>query len=391
MTVSANPPGAPAEAGLPAYARSLAPALGARTRPESVRQLPAATVRDLRAAGFLRALQPRRHGGLELSFPEFADTALELGAACASTGWAFVILNSAWLLAGFPEQAQEDVWSDDPGAVVGSVLAPSPHVRAVEGGYRVSGRWPFASGIVHADWEIVGGLDLGGGAPGVRLFLLPRADLATDDDWDSIGLRATGSATATADDVFVPAHRSAPLAAFRRGREDAAEPLYRLPLGAFFPPSLAAPVVGSARAACEEWRRWSERRTTRGGSQRAATEVPVQIRLAEAAAEIDAAALLLRRDVEEAWSAALAGETWSEWQRARGRRDGAYAVELCVRAIDRLFAASGGRAVADAGGIQRAWRDVHTAAGHIAFRWDEAATAYGRVELGLGFDNPFFD
>jgi 3-hydroxy-9,10-secoandrosta-1,3,5(10)-triene-9,17-dione monooxygenase len=372
-------------------ARTLAPALAERTKSEAQRQLPDDTVRDLRAGGFLRALQPRCHGGLELSFPEFFETVMELGAGCMSTGWTSVVLNSAWLVAGFADEAQRDAWADQPDAVVGSVLAPSPEVRRVRGGYRISGRWPFSSGIVHADWQIVGGLDLTGGPPGVTLFLLPRSDLDVEDDWNSLGLRATGSATAVANDAFVPAHRCAALAGFRRGHADAASPLYRLPLGAFFPPSLAAPVVGAARAACEEWGRWTADRTIRGGSQRAAAEVPTQIRLAEAAAEVDAASLLLRRDVQEAWRVAARGDGFSERQRARGRRDGAYAVGLCVSALDRLFAASGGRGVAAPDGIQRAWRDAHTAAGHIAFRWDEAATVAGRVELGLGFDNPFFD
>ena len=362
---------------------------------ERTRTLSSATIQTFKQARFFQVLQPARFGGLEMGFDVLMDIAIELGKGCGSSAWVCVVLNSGWLVAGYPVEAQYDVWNDHPDAIIGNVLAPSIDITPVAEGYRVSGKWSFASGIDHSDWHIVSGLVLSEGRPPeIKLFLLPRRSYEIVDDWHTVGLRGTGSRTIVARDVFVPHHRAVSLADFRTGTQPGADvnpnPIYRVPLGVLFPILLASPIVGVALGAYARWRQWTETRLTQG-IQRVAEQIPTQMRLAEAAVEIDAAELLLRRDMTETMQMLATGEPFTLWHRARSRRDGAYAIELCVRAIDRLFAASGGRGLYDDNPIHRAWRDVHAAAAHITYRWDGAATVFGRIEFGLGFDNPFFD
>jgi len=362
---------------------------------EAARTLPTETVKELKDAGFFRVLQPARFGGLEMGFDVLMDIAIEIGKGCGSCAWVFAVLNSGWMVAGYPEAAQLEVWGQHPDAIIGSVLAPSLEVSPVGGGYRIGGRWRFCSGIDHADWQIVSGFTFpDGGPPEVTLFLLPRQDYVIEDDWHTAGLRGTGSKTVVAKDVFVPQYRAVSMASFRTGSQPGAavnrNPLYRMPMGIPLPLCLASTVLGMGLGTYEIWRQWTSRRLTRG-VQKVAQQAPVQIRIAEAAAEIDAAELLLRRDMTEAVQMLAAGESFTPWHRARSRRDGAYAIELCIRAIDRLFAASGGSGLYSDNSIQRAWRDVHAAGAHIGLRWDDAATTFGRIEFGLGFDNPFFE
>ncbi|MBV9411190.1 MAG: flavin-dependent monooxygenase, partial [Acidimicrobiia bacterium] len=200
-------------------ARSLAPRLRERAPDaERLRRLPDDTVSDLQAAQIFRIMQPKRYGGLELGFDVLAEAALELGRGCGSTGWVSIVLNGGWFLASFPEQAAEDVWGDDAGALVGGVLAPSPTVSREDGGFRISGRWPYSSGIDHCAWNIVSCFEFReSGPPDVRLFLVPKRDYTVEDTWFTLGLRGTGSKTTVVDKVFVPEHRTLLLGELREG------------------------------------------------------------------------------------------------------------------------------------------------------------------------------
>ena len=378
------------------YAHALVPTLRDRaTETEAARMLPAETIREMKKAGLFGLLQPVRFGGLELGFDVLMEIAIELGRGCGSTAWVLIVLNSGWLVAGYPEEAQHDVWGHDRGAVIGNVLAPSMDVSEVTGGYRLSGSWSFASGIDHADWEVLSGMTYSNaGLPEIRLFLLHHSNYEIIDDWRAVGLSGTGSKTVVVKDVIVPYHRSVLLSDFRSGTQPGgrvhSNPLYRMPIGIAFPLSLPSSVIGLARGAYDCWREWAANRLTRG-TQRIAEKASVQFMLGAAAAEIDSAEAILRRDMSEAVRAQVRGEPFTAVHRARNRRDGAYAIKLCVRAVDRLFAASGAHGLYDASPIHRAWRDVHAAAAHVGFRWDDAAVNFGKFEFGLGTDNSFFD
>src|SRR5215471_6574062 len=192
-------------------ARALIPRLSERAATAAAaRQLPAETIADYRAAGVLRILQPRRFDGMQGRFSLFSRIVEELTYGCASSAWVYAVLaEHQWIIASYPEEAQLDVWGDDPEAVASSSLAPRAAAKRVAGGWRLSGRYPFSSGCDHAQWAIIGAF-LGevGDPRHVAYLLVPLAEIEIVDDWQVLGLLGTGSKTLLLDDVFVPEHRS---------------------------------------------------------------------------------------------------------------------------------------------------------------------------------------
>ena len=374
--------------------QKLLPAI--RERGESAdqkRRLAEETIQELRQVNAFRLLQPRRYGGLELGFDSLVDLAITLGEACSSTGWMAIVLNTGWMVACFPEEAQEAVWGDRPDALVATSFTPTRKVTPVEGGYRISGEWQFTSGIHHAEWVVLGGLMMLDGPPDFRFFLVPRTDFEVVDDWNTIGLRGTGSATTVVRDAFVPECHTMKLSDLREGPTPGAKvhqnPLYRAPLGLVFPISIASPVIGAAKRGIREWRDYMKQRRQHGIFP-VHEYVPNQLRLSESACEVDAAELLLRRDAREATDCLMREEPMPPERRARSYRDAGYAVKLCQQAIERVFQATGGHSVYSNHVVQRIWRDVHTAGAHVSLRWDDAAERWGRAELGLRQNNAFF-
>jgi alkylation response protein AidB-like acyl-CoA dehydrogenase len=215
---------------------------------------------------------------------------------------------------------------------------------------------------------------------------VPRADLTVIDDWHVMGLRGTGSKTVVAKDIFLPAHRTFSWSSAADGTAPGAKvhrsPLYRAPMMAFFPFFIASPGAGIARGGLEAFvAEMKERRLADGLPM--ARMPNVQMRVAEAAALIDAADLLYKRSLRETMDKILAGETLSVEHRARSRRDQTYSLVLAKRAVELLFAVEGARGLYDDHPVQRAARDLHAVSSHLVATWDGPAMAYGAVTLGL--------
>lgn len=212
-------------------------------------------------------------------------------------------------------------------------------------------------------------------------------DCRIDDTWFVAGLRGTGSKDIVVDDVFVPTSHALSLLEAQEGRSPGAEvnhaPLYRIPLTSLFIMAAAGPALGVALGALASYREWVQTRAIGYSETKKASQPAVQMRLAEAAAEIDAVDVLLHRDCEEMMQVVRKGASFTLQQRARYRRDAVYAVTGCTRAVDRLFAVSGGNALYDRHPLQRAFRDVHAIASHAFLNADLANELYGRVALGL--------
>ncbi|MGK3966992.1 acyl-CoA dehydrogenase family protein [Sorangium sp. So ce118] len=371
-------------------ARAMADDVRARAgEAEALRRMPEATVQGFVDAGLVRLLTPRAFGGHELAFDAFADATIEIARADGSSGWCFSFLNvHSWLLATFPVEAQEDVWGKNPDARLANVNVPAGQAARVDGGYRISGDWPWASGIHHCDWAMLAGLapaedGAAGGPPEVRLFLIPREDWEVRDTWRVTGQRGTGSHNVVVKDRLVPQHRTATMAELSGGQSPGgafhANPVYRLPFIAALAPSLVATIVGASQGAYQRWRAATRDRCTMYSREQVASLSHQQIRLAEISAEIDAAELMLRRSLDTL----RAGGPLSMEQRVRIRRDYAYSAVLCVRAVERIYNASGGGANYESNPIQRDWRDVHAMAAHAGINFDAAAENFGRMELGL--------
>jgi 3-hydroxy-9,10-secoandrosta-1,3,5(10)-triene-9,17-dione monooxygenase len=383
-----------------ARARELGPTLRARARAcEERRTLPLETVADLRAAGLFRLLQPSRFGGYELDLSALLAIARELARACPSTAWCLALFATHNRLVGlFDERAQQEVFGDTEEALVAAVFAPTgtatPCRRDGEAGFRVSGRWQFASGCDHGAWVAVAARVAGaegGPIPDVRCLLVSAADCRIEDTWFAAGLRGTGSKDVLTEDVFVPAHRALSFLDIARGAPPGAaintSPLFRLPIVPVLSLAVAGVALGTARGALEAFR--DRARSSRTGlpGTLLAERAPSHIRFAEATAEIEAAALVTERAAEDLAGAAADGRL-SPARHAHCRLSGAFAVRSCTQAVDRLFTAAGAGALFDTSPLQRAFRDLHAMSIHAALRFDDAAELMGRIEFGLAPTSP---
>lgn len=375
-----------------ARARALAPIVRERSaRTNEARRLPDETMADLVRSGLFRVMQPRRYGGVELGLEVMVRASLELSRGCGSAGWVYSVIGiHQWLIGMFPDEAQRDMWGPDPDATAASSFSPTGNVTPTQGGFRLDGAWSFCSGCDVTSWIFVAGfLGMHGTPPrpDLRIFLVPMSDCTIDDNWHVLGLCGTGSKNVVMKDVFVPEHRVLDFLAAKEGMTPGAEvnpsPLFRLPAWAYFPLCLSAPAVGAAAGALERFLAETAAKRTRHGGAPVAQFATTQLHVAEAAAALDAAELLLIRDARDAMETANAGKKPELLVRARARRDQAYATQLACKAIETLFRTAGGLAVFDGSELQRAYRDVNAAAAHIGNNWDMAGTQYGTAALGL--------
>lgn len=372
--------------------RDLLPAFQQRAQEaEDARRIPDASMRELQETGLFRLLQPKRFGGYEADPVTFYNAVRLIASACGSTGWVSSVIGvHPWQLSLFPEQAQDDVWGDDPHVRMSSSYAPTGRAHVVEGGYRLDGRWSFSSGCDHARWVLLGGIvtDDEGNQVDFKTFLLPFGDYRIEDVWNTVGLRGTGSNDIVVEDAFVPDYRSLSFADTSRcscpGQEVNTAPLYRIPFGSVFSYSITTPIIGMAEGAYEAHVSYmKERVRVSYGKSKAAEDPFSQVRIADAASETDAAWLQLTHNVGELLRYAQAGEKIPMNLRLQVRRDQVRGTTRSIGAVDRLFENSGGRALAVGTPIQRFWRDAHAGRVHAINDPERALSMFGTAEMGL--------
>ena len=359
---------------------------------EDARTLPRGSVNALLAAGITRILAPKRFGGYELGLHTWYEAVREIAKADMSHAWcASLMIHHPHYISQFTEEAQKDVWANGIDTAIAASILPYAHVKSVAGGYRVSGEFPFTSGINHSQLVMVGGMVMTEAGPEWTFFLVGQNDFTVTDTWFTSGMRATGSNTVVCKDVWVPESHTIRLSDLREGKGPGgaihANPLYRAPIIAYAPLCFVTPMLGAAQGAYESFRESTKGRRGAGGI--AISTIPsIQVRLARVGADLDAADLLLRRAVDTAQAAVPP----SLELRARSMRDYSRAAELCVGAIDTLLAMSGTSAFAASHPIQRAWRDIHFASMHVSLNSDLNFGHFGRTELGVPRepDQPFF-
>ncbi len=391
----AAPDTVPAAADLIARARALAPKLRERAvRAERDRTVPQESVDDYLDSGLIHVLQPKRFGGYEHDHEVAFDIAIELGkSTCGSSAWCLNYLaDHACILAHFPDEAQHDVWGKDKAACIATSAAPTGKVSVASGGYVLDGRWSWCSGLRHSQWIMIGGLIFRDGEdhPDMRLFLVPVSQVKMDDTWYCAGLRASGSITSILDNVFVPEHRTVTFSLLRDasspGSKVNTNPIYRAPFTAVHSYALLGPALGLARGGYADFVSWTRQRYLTYTQINIAQHVPVQMKVAEIAAQIDAAELLARR------AFALARKDYAGMTletRTLLRRDFTYALRMLREAMDQLIKISGSSGLMDDNPAQRCWRDVHAISSHVVMNWDVPAENFGRCEFGLGI-NPAY-
>jgi 3-hydroxy-9,10-secoandrosta-1,3,5(10)-triene-9,17-dione monooxygenase len=356
----------------------------------ATRTVPRETIAEFHGAGILRILQPRRFGGFEGRFSLFSRIVEELTYGCASSAWVYAVLaEHQWIVSQYPEQAQIDVWGSDPLAVASSSLAPRAAARKIDGGWRLSGKFPFSSGCDHAQWGIVGAfLGQAGDPHHVAYLLVPFAEVEVLDDWQVLGLAGTGSKSLVLRDVFVPGHRSVMVSDLFAGTPPGAAlypdyPVVRAPRGFLVSYSLPPVAIALGRRALDLVCADLATRLSRGVMKMADSEV-VQMVVGEAAAAIDAATLLLHHGREHSTAEVSSGRTITAAEALRARRDMVYAQHQVGWALERLCELSGARWVYDSDPLQEIRRDVMTIITHHAASRPAAYAPYGQMLMRDG-------
>ena len=357
-------------------------AVAARTMSGEIdhdRRLPEELVVLLRDSGLLRAGAPLEVGGLELPPGVALRCAEAVARGDASAGWCVSIaITSSLLIAYLPTPSRDALFGDGHGVAAG-VWAPRGTGRSVDGGVVVSGRWPFCSGISHADVMFAGCLVDDQRVPSV--VALRKEDLEVLDTWHTLGLRGTGSHDTVADKAFVPADRVVSL--FDGPILD--RPLYRFPVFGFFALSIAAAALGNARAAIDDLIELACIKKGLGSSRSLAERPATQAAVARAESALSAARALYYESIEAGWQASQDSEPVSVGVRNRLRLAATHAVRTSADVVRDMFDLAGGSAIYDGAPLQRRFRDAYTATAH--FQVNEASRELpGRVLLDQAAD-----
>ena len=361
---------------------------------ERLRVVPDASVKELEETGFFRLLQPRRFDGFEADPIDFYVLVRDIAGACGSTGWVSSVLGvHPWQIALFADEAQQAVWGQDVNVRASSSYAPTGKAVLTEGGFTLSGRWSFSSGCAHATWVLLGGLvhNEEGQIVDFRTFLIPRDKYEIVDVWNVVGLAGTGSNDIVVDETFVPEAFTLSMGDTGRcygpGQEQNPGDLYKLPFHSLFTSTIATPIIGMARGAYADHVEMQQKRVRAAYlGEKASLDPFAAVRIATAASEIDAAWALLVQNIREEQEHVARGESIPISLRLKVRRDQVLGTARAIGAIDSLFEASGGRALASGTSLQRAWRDAHAGRVHAANDPERALQMFGASEFGHKVD-----
>ena len=374
-----------------ARARAMAPRLAERARAaEDAGLVPRVTIDEMQEAGFFKVLQPKRWGGYEMDPRVFYEVQMALAEGCMATAWIYGVVGvHNWQIPLFPEQAQIDVWGTDPTTLTASTYMPTGKAEPVEGGYNFSGRWSWSSGSQHCEWILLGGLlpkKDGSGALEHCTFLLPKADFEIVNNFDVLGLRATGSHDIQVTDAFVPTHRT------HRTNDHSDEGclgravnpgwLYRIPFTQVFQRAVSTACLGATDGAVNSFRQRAASFVGKHGAK-TAEDVNAQLAVSEAMMTTDQLKLVLHRNFQRIVDCAKSGEKMPVEERLMQRAQAAQVPKLCAEAVNEIMRACAAGGVFKSNPIERTFRDLHVARGHIANNTDTYARSHGAVMLGL--------
>jgi len=373
-------------------ASSLVPLLrGNAERADRDRRLTDVGIAGLREAGFFRLSTPRANGGRAVDLRTFLALSAELGRGCSASAWVASIFYGGGLMVGlFGDRVRDEVWGSGPDTTVcGSIGGRGGSARKVDGGWVVSGRWGWSSGVRHAQWTVLGVAGEPEKALPYRgLALVPVAELSIEDTWRMVGMRGTGSDTVVAENVFVPDDHVLSLETVRcgmpRGR-GADGCLTRVPFPVTLMLALTGPLLGMARAAHDH----TVQRLKQGRPlvsavtlhSRAADSAAVQANIAESAMLIDSAWMHAERAAADVDQATYECVDLDSARTVRLRMDMCYAARHAQKSVDLVLDVGGAGAFAESSPTQRIWRDLGTASRHPAFDLEVTRELYGRYLL----------
>lgn len=333
------------------------------------RRLPAAVLAAARAIGLPRMLLPRALGGAQAGIDEAMLAIEELARQDGSIGWnlAFSVLSPLFSDYLAEDAAQAIFGTGD--TIMAGTFAPRGHACRVPGGYRLSGRWNFASGCQNADLFVAGGLVFDGeqpelgpdGAPAPRMFVFPVAAGSVIDTWDTVGMRGTGSHDFAVDGLFVPDEHAFPFQAFFCGPSPRPGLGYPRPFFEMGPLCLAAVGLGVARAAIDAFRVLATTKTAQGATQRLAEQPIIHERVGRAEAQWQAAHAYLLATAR----AVAVADAGAPPMVVPVRLAAAHAAHSAVEIVNLLYQAAGGTSVYETSPLARDFRDVNTLTHHF--------------------------
>jgi 3-hydroxy-9,10-secoandrosta-1,3,5(10)-triene-9,17-dione monooxygenase len=361
---------------------------------ERLRVVPEASIKELEETGFFRLLQPKRYGGHEADPVDFYTAVRDIASADGSTGWVSSVVGvHPWQVALFDDEAQQAVWGDDQNVRLSSSYAPTGKAVLAEGGFKLSGKWSFSSGCDHCSWVLLGGLVFNeeGQVVDFRTFMVPREKYQIVDVWNVVGLRGTGSNDIVVEETFIPEAFTLSMGETGQcrgpGQAVNGSDLYKLPFHSIFTSTIATPLIGMAKGAYAEHVEMQQKRVRAAYlGEKASLDPFAAVRIARSSSEIDAAWALLMNNIREEQDLVARGETIPLELRLRVRRDQVLGTARAIEAIDSLFEASGGRALAEGTYLQRAWRDAHAGRVHAANDPERALQMYGAQQFGHKVD-----
>ena len=378
-------------------ARDIVPMLRDRAQAsEDARVLTRGNEQLLHEAGLFRFHQPKAFGGMELPFVALVDIVAEIARGCPSTGWNVGNLGCHhWILGYYAPDTQHEVWDANPDTLIASSIAlAAGRARKVDGGFIVSGRWPFSSGVDNSDWNMLAATVFDGDRPfDSRLCVVPKSDYQVLDTWDAMGMGATGSKDVSATDVFVPDRRALALRDCRGGFDHPGGALnkgalYGIPIVAASSHPLAPAALGAAEGAYEIFLASMAKRAGTYTGAKVADFQAVQIKVARARSLIDSARYLLRQSAIAFDAYAARGEVPDLETKLRFRAHSAFAVGQSREAVETLWSCYGAQGLYKRDPLQRHLRDVIAIAQHFSFNFDIAGAAYGTHALGGAYANP---
>lgn len=360
---------------------------------EQLGKLSDRSVAAINSAGLMRMLQPKEHGGDQAHPAEFGEAVMAAASHCGASGWvAGVVGVHPWEIALMDPRVGEEIWGENQDTWVSSPYTPQGIADPVDGGYILNGRWQFSSGTDHSDWVFLGAVTGDGtgrpaATPTYLHVILPRQDYEIiEDSWNVIGLEGTGSKDVVVKGAFIPTYRTlvhddvqSGAAAERTGRT---ETLYKLPFNVLFPLGISSAVVGIAEGALGLHLAYQRNRLNAGGVQIKSDPYSMYA-IAEASAEIAASRSSLLDGVTKAFAQVEAGIPVSAVQTAEVRRNQIQCAWRAVRAVDEIFARSGGNAGRRDNPLQRFWRDAHMGLQHFIHVPGQVFHATSVLEMGL--------
>ncbi len=343
-----------------------------------------AVIDKLKATGVFKSYVPRQYGGYEIDIDTFIDIGLAVSEACTSTGWVTTFyMEHNWMLAQFPSETQAKIYGEQPYILAPASISPNGVAEAVDGGYRINGRWSWGTGVMHADWVILNGM-VQGDTPDPRMFIVPRDSIAVEDTWYCAGMEGTGSNDMIAENLFVPTAHSESLIAMAFGRgSGASSPCYRHPMLPFLSITAAIPALGAARRAIELFIERLGGRKLYNAQTKQAERQCAQVLLGNSQVQVLSAETLLRSIGQQVVQWGHREDVCMPEERAQLRLQVAQIVQSCRDVVQNLMKSSGAGAHMRNHGMQRLLRDINTLSCHTVFDTEVGGENYGRLLLGM--------